>query len=262
MAGREDAEVARKLAWPRRTGVAGVGDQLARATALLVQHDQNISPLKAQRGLLMFVNETIRVKGRLSADEVSERMARPRLLAPVKLASDMVLECHRRLLHCPGRHVLYHLHAVEGIMIAKGKLLTQQVVNACPVCRRNNQWLHPQALVPLPLDRYASGHPPFTTISVDFLEMVGRRWKKRDGSAMPGALFMIIVCVVTSVVHLELTKGEAVEDVVKAWTRFVSRQGVWLTQVIADGGCGLVRAAKDLGNWHHQWTCAIATTTP
>lgn len=107
-----------------------------------------------RNALLMFVDidKTIRVSGRLHAHEVSARMARPMLLAPAKLALDMVSECHRALLHCPARQVLHHLHAVEGIMIAKGKLLAQQVVNACPVCQHNNQWLHPQSLAPLPLD--------------------------------------------------------------------------------------------------------------
>ena len=255
------------LAWRFRIGGAKQPDRelLDKAQRLLALRDQARSPPTAPRGLTVVDdNGLMRVRGRLVDSVLARGVSCPVLLAPAELAMAMLKECHQSLLHCPARQVLHHVHVVEGAYISKGQRLAQRMVEACPVCRRINQRIHPQPLAPLPALRHAPGGPPFTSVAVDFLETEGRRKKKKAGGDAPdaGALFMIIVCDVTRAVHLEIAGAESADAVVRAWTRFVCRRGVWPKQVVADAGKGLTAAAKRLRQWTEAWAKAVREDTP
>ena len=55
---------------------------------------------------------------------------------------------------------------------------------------------------------------------------------------------MIIACMTTRVVHLELTKNQTAESIITAWEKFTLQRGIWPAYVLSDGARGLIKARE------------------
>ena len=93
----------------------------------------------------------------------------------------------------------------------------------------------------LPLDRIEPSKPPFTNIGIDYFGpfevKVGRSYPKRYG--------VMITCLVTRAVHLEVAHSLTTDAILAAFTRFVARRG-HPNVLNSDNGTNIASGEKEI----------------
>ena len=130
--------------------------------------------------------------------------------------------------------------------VVRGLSLAKRVCSECTVCRLDRKKVLEQKMGYLPQERFQTGFPPFTNVSLDLaapllvLDMVRKRSKMK---CWP----VIMCCLNTGAVHLELLHTYGAEAFLLRWKVFTSIRGD-PKLVVSDMGSQL-RAAAQVVDW-------------
>ena len=195
-------------------------------------------------------NGVIRGKGRLEKTNLPENIKYPIILPSEHPIVYLFAQFHhKRLLHQGYRVVIANLINI-GIIIGGGKGLLKSIASKCLFCRIRRRKLLQQQMGVLPSFRIQERKAPFASVAIDFfgnLKIKVTRNSSINGSAM------IVVCMTTRCVHLELCSTIDTNSFLQAWRRFTTSRGVHPNHVFSDGGAAFKGAHKPISNWIMNW---------
>ena len=195
-------------------------------------------------------DEVIRANGRLGKTTLPEESKHPVILPGehpwVRL---LALHHHRKLLHQGHRVVLISL-ANDGILIGCGKELLKSIAAKCFFCRTRRRLLLQQQMGTLPSFRIIIRQAPFASVAIDFFGNL--KIKQSRNVSVPGSV-MIVACMTTRCIHLELCTTIDTDSFVRGWRRFTSVRGVHPNHVFSDCGSSLKGADQPLSDWINNW---------
>ena len=184
---------------------------------------------KAQFGLFLSEDQTIRCKGRISNTSLSTSSKSP-ILLPAKhtFVKLVIKQTHDRVKHSGINATLTALR--ERYWVLRGRATVKKVIRRCVVSRRYEaSSCKPSHFADLPSHR-VSDDPPFTHIRLDFAGPLyvkeTRRSLQTSDSDSNKVYVCLFTCASTRAVHLELTRGLTVPDFLLAFRRFASRRGL------------------------------------
>ena len=213
------------------------------------QRFRKYNPIVDQDGL-------IRGKGRLVKTELNDEVKYPVLL-PGEYATlrTFAIHYHRKYLHQGYRVVLVNLFHL-GVIIGGGKALLKSVADKCFFCRTRRRKLLQQQMGTLPSFRIRVKEAPFASVAIDFFGNLKIRVSRN--ASINGAA-MIVTCMTTRCIHLELSSIQNTNSFLQAWRRFVSRRGVHPNHVFSDGGGAFQGAHQPIVQWISEWDRHLIT---
>ena len=143
--------------------------------------------------------------------------------------------------------------------VVKARKIAKAVKRSCYTCRLLEKVLAQQQMAPLPRARQVMS-PTFQDISVDLIGPVEIRGtvNKRSRKKVWG---LVITCLATRAVHLDVTDDYSMESVLTTLRRFIATRGS-PRSIFSDKGTQLKAAAKELESWATenkiQWDFAPA----
>ena len=164
----------------------------------------------------------IRAKGRLGKSNLPEEKKHPVLLPNEHPLVRIFATHHRKLLHQGYRVVIADI-ANLGVLIGGGRELLKCIVAKCFFCRTRRQMLLKQQMGILPSFRIQEQKAPFTSVAIDFLGYL--RIKLSRNVNIKGSV-MIVTCMTTRCIHLELSYTTDTNSFIRAWHRFTTVKGI------------------------------------
>ena len=162
----------------------------------------NIAPVIDERGI-------IRAEGRLGKLPLRHEVRHPIILpGNSPLVALYARRKHVRYLHQGYRVVLANI-AKEEVHIGNGKELMKSVASKCVYCRTRRESLLQQHMGILPAFRGEPCTLPFAAVAVDSF---GPLQTKINRNTTTESSVMIVTCMTTRVVHLELTSTASTES--------------------------------------------------
>ena len=132
--------------------------------------------------------------------------------------------------------------------IIGARTLVRRVLRKCILCRRWRSEPMRQRMANLPVDRLATGEPPFNCVGADicatFTVKHSRSKLKRYG--------YIFTCLVVRAIHIEVVYSLKTDSFINALIRFVCRRGN-VKIIRSDNGTSFVGADKELRAAIKQW---------
>lgn len=108
--------------------------------------------------------------------------------------------------------------------------MAKRITRDCKTCREIRGKPEEPKMGQLPNERVMVNQSPFSAVAMDF---AGEVKLLERGEECKQAI-LVIVCMTSRVVHLELTQGMASRDVLAAWKRFTLKRGVFPSYVFTD----------------------------
>ena len=208
---------------------------------------KEISKTLKLANILPFVDETIRVKGRLKHSNLDYNAKHPILLTAKHPVVQHLLErAHRDNLHDGAkyrRNMLQQEYWIIGLRIALRKIKSR-----CIKCRhRNANPIHPP-MADIPRERLNehvfafthTGNHYFGPFEVKFLRRIMKRWC---------CLFTYLR---TRAVHIEVAQSLDTDSSLAAVTRFIARRG-YPNTIISDNETNFVGADNELKAFMNEW---------
>ncbi len=195
----------------------------------------------------------IRVNGRIqNADCIDETSRAPILLPSRHKLADLIID-HEHVMngHC-GRNTVYNTLR-QKYWIPDGRFAVRRSWTRCNLCKIKRAKPDYPEMGNLPKYRLAGFEPPFTYTGVDMFGpvevTVGRRHEKRWG--------MLLTCMVSRAIHLEVTAGISGDETMLALSRFVDCRGV-PRHFYSDNGTNFQAVSKEVkkrekfykSDWH------------
>ena len=206
---------------------------------------RKLDPIKDSKGL-------IRANGRLSQVDLPEEVKHPiLLLGKHPLTHLLAIHYHHKLLHQGYRVVLTNLSNI-GIVIRKGREVLKSVANKCVFCRIRRRKCLEQKMGILPAFRIQPSIPPFTSVAVDFFENLKI---KQSRNVSVNGLVLIITCMTTRRIYLELCLAFDTNSFLRAWRRFATIRGIHPTHVFSDVGTTLKGGSSPIAKLVQDWDC-------
>ena len=198
-----------------------------------------LSPFIDQDGLM-------RVGGRLRklplAMETKHPILLPRKHHVTRLLVDWI---HRSNGHVGPEHVLSIVR--EKYWIMSGRVLTNQVVAVCFLCRiRRAKKLYPY-MADLPVCRAAIDQPPFHHCGVDMFGPI----TVKQGRARVKRWVLLFTCLTIRCVHLEVVHHSDTDSFINAVRRFVNRRGS-PSNMYSDNGSNFKGATTELKEFQNK----------
>ena len=166
-------------------------------------------------------------------------------LPPVLLPSDshltalIVEDCHQEKKHSGRTTTIYALRA-RGMWIIGVRPVVLRIIKRCIKCRRLYGPPLQQKMADLPVERVTESSP-FSYCGIDcfgpFLVKEGRKTLKRYG--------LIITCLSTRAVHIEVLDDMSTDAVIDALRRLIAIRGQ-VRQIRCDRGSNFVGASREL----------------
>ena len=156
---------------------------------------------------------------------------------------------HRRLLHQGYRVIIANIVNL-GILISGARELLKYIAAKCFFCRTRRRKLLEQQMGILPSFRIEEHKSPFTSVAIDFFGNL--RIKQSRNVSIKGSV-MIVTCMTTRCIHLELCSTIDTYSFIRAWRRFTAVRGVHPNHVFSDGGGSFKSADKLLQEWINNW---------
>ena len=188
----------------------------------------------------------LRVGGRLKRINPQQFNKHPIILPRCRFAELLIKSIHRSNAHAGAIHTLCALRKKFWLLNATSAV--KQVIRQCLPCRKQFSSPCIQQMSDLPLERIEAGKPPFTNIGIDYFGpfevKVGRSYPKRYG--------VLITCLVTRAVHLEVAHSLTTDPFLASFSRFAARRGH--PQVVySDNGTNIVSGEKELRKMLHEF---------
>ena len=221
----------------------------------ICQKDLRLDPNQTKKRFLkynpVFDDEgLIRAKGRLEKTSLCEEMKYPILLPAEHPGVHLfAVYHHRRLLHQGYRVVIANIVNL-GILIGGARELLKSIAAKCFFCRTRRRNLLNQQMGILPSFRVQEQKSPFTSVAVDFFGNF--RIKQSWNISIKGSV-MIVTCMTTRCIHLELCSTIDTNSFLRAWRRFVSVRGIHPNHVYSDGSGTFKGANNPLKEWISNW---------
>lgn len=183
----------------------------------------------------------IRLQGRIdAAPNTTEGLRRPIFLPYDDYVTFLIMDdMHRKYVHVHHKTVQNEL--IQTYFIPKLGVMMKKMQNKCQFCKN----LHAKTAEPqmgdLPSARLQSYTKAFTYCGIDYfgplLVAVGRKAEKRYG--------VLITCLVTRAIHLEVSHSLTTDSCIMAIHRFASRRGV-PAEFYSDNGTNFKGAESEL----------------
>ncbi|XP_067934975.1 uncharacterized protein [Watersipora subatra] len=193
-----------------------------------------LSPFLDDKGIL-------RIGGRLHESTVLSFEEKHPIIIPKSshLATLIIDHCHKLAAHQGREHTLAQIRSI-GFWIVNARAHVLKYLNKCVTCKRNHGKPHAPQMATLPAERLAEV-PPFTHCGLDcfgpFITKDGRKERKCHG--------LIITCMSSRAVHLELLEDMTSDCFINALRNFISIRGA-VSSIRCDQGTNFVGAFNDL----------------
>ena len=180
----------------------------------------------------------LRARSRLHNAYLPETTRHPVVLhAEEDITRLIVDEAHKRLMHAELEHTLADIQVTHWI--PKGRAAVKKIIHKCAVCRNRRAKPRPPKMADLPQERFDTSRP-FACVGVDFCGPFTvrklRRTEKRD--------VLLITCLATRAVHLEVAYSLASDCFVMTLRRFTARRGARPRVIWCDSGTNLVAGER------------------
>jgi len=235
-------------------------EELERAKSIVIQQDQNQWFPEERSALLAgdpvhksskifnldpFIdnNGTMRSRSRLSDSNLSYNQRFPTILHSQSHLLLLILQdLHTDHYHAGLNFML--CEARKSYIFCKMRATIKRFINQCLKCRRYKLKPSSKPFAPLPPDRINDSARPFLNIGIDYFGpiVIPSRTNK---------LYVLLICCLQSrALHLELTESMSLDDFLKAMIRFQSRRGVPLL-IRSDNARTFLSASKILEQKHN-----------
>ena len=220
---------------------------MIREAQLTYSRNSGVCSDRRLRKLNPFIDAdgNIRVGGRLNKSEVPYVEKHP-LILPKKSHITMLLirRIHSENKH-QGRHITSGAIRTAGYWIQHGSKDIAYVIHRCVTCRKLRGPLIQQQMSNLPMERGVQC-PPYTYVGCDIFghwEVLTR--KTRGGSANSKRWALLITCMYSRAVHIEVVEEMSSASLLCALRRFISLRGS-IRALFSDNGRNMVGAANQL----------------
>lgn len=200
----------------------------------------------------------LRVGGRISKANVPEDAKHQLILPPDALISRLIIRnAYAITVHGGAQLIMAHLR--QKCWIPKMRQIANSVIHRCVQCIRLGQRPANQFMGDLPHNRVNEAKP-FEFTGVDFASPFnikrhpGRTsLRKRDGpETMVKIWVVVLVCMVTRAVHLDVVEGLCIKSFLGVFERFIMRKGRCLV-LYSDNGTNFIGSDKELARVLKQW---------
>ena len=106
----------------------------------------------------------------------------------------------------------------------------------------------------LPTLRIQPRMPPFTSVAVDFF---GNLKIKQSKNVSVNEIDVIITCVTTRYIHLELCLAIDTNAFLRAWKRFATIRGINPTHAFSDLATTFKGRSSPITKWVQDWDCHL-----
>ena len=180
-----------------------------RAESLLAP----LSPFVDKMGLM-------RARGRLHNASLPETARHPVIIdREDDVTRLIVFDIHQRLLHTGLEHTLAEVLATYWI--PKARSAVKKIVYRCAFCRNRRANPRPPKMAELPKDRFDTSRP-FARVGIDFFgPLTVRKFRRTEKRYV-----LLITCLATRAVHLEVANALDVDCFLMALRRFVARRSL------------------------------------
>ena len=199
----------------------------------------SLSPRLDSDGLL-------RVGGRLS-NAPMDMMARHPVILPRRseVTRLVITAYHSSLMHAGTEHVINDMRQKFWVPCARAAV--KSVLSACPLCRRRRALPQPPRQADLPGVRFEDCSA-FHNVGIDFFgPLLVKNQKKVEKRYC-----LLVTCLATRAVHLELTDSLDADSFLMAFRRFVGRRGR-AARVYSDNGRSFMKGEKELRSALASW---------
>lgn len=195
----------------------------------ILKRDQKVPSSHPLAGLcpILGADGLIRVGGRLDRSKEPFEIKHPVLVPqdhPVHTA--ILLHYHKKTNH-QGRHLTHGAIRSSGFHLQGGRQSLKKLLSSCVPCRRLRAPLLTQVMADLPQDRLEAS-PPFTNTGLDifgpFLTHGGGNTTRKTKSTKK-AWALLLTCLVSRAVHIEILPSMDTTSFKNALRRFVSVRG-------------------------------------
>ena len=195
-----------------------------------------------QLDLFLDPEGTIRVASRLANAPIRMSAKYPALLPKEDHFTVLVVtEAHEAVAHFKGRSTLTKVR--ERYWIPQGQTVVDRIIRLCIVCRKSEgEAFRPPDFPPYPAER-VSKSPAFRFAAMDFMGPILVR--PHRGVTFEKRWIMLVTCMSTRAIHLEVVPGCSTTDTLRAIQRFVSRRGT-PRLLLTDNQPGFLKTAKAL----------------
>ncbi|XP_043215496.1 uncharacterized protein LOC122378464 [Amphibalanus amphitrite] len=192
----------------------------------------------------------LRVGGRLSNAPLDETARHPVILPRGSEVTRLVVTAyHSSLMHAGVEHVINDMRQKFWVPCARAAV--KRVLSACPLCRRRRALPQPPREADLPAVRFDDCRP-FHNVGIDFFgPLLIKRNRKTEKRYC-----LLVTCLTTRAVHLELTNSLDTDSFLMAFRRFVGRRGK-PARVYSDNGKSFRKGEKELrsalAGWNREY---------
>ena len=210
------------------------GSRLPEDSTLL-----HLSPYVDEQGLL-------RARGRLRNAPLAETCRHPLLISKnddvIRL---IVTDVHRRALHAGLEQTLSELRL--SYWVPKARSTTRKIIHRCAYCWKRRTQPQTPMMADLPASRFDMSRP-FACVGLDYCgPLTVRKFRKTEKRYV-----LLITCLATRALHLELVSSMDTDGFLMALRRFIARRGrprvIW-----SDNGSNLVAGEKELRSCLEAW---------
>ena len=164
-------------------------------------------------------DQVIRVGGRLERSSLPCASSHPIVLPRQHDVTRLIVTSqHLKVLHAGTEHTLNELR--QTYWIPKARSAVKSYLHPCVVCKKRRAIPQPPLMSDLPKARFDSRHP-FSSIGLDFCGP----FHVRDRRHTERRYILLITCLSTRAVHLELTSSLDTDSFLLALRRFMARRG-------------------------------------
>ena len=223
-------------------------EEIRRAEIFILREDQqargqhglkHMSPFTDRHGIQ-------RVGGRINRAPIAYISQHPIILSP---ASDItrliVLDIHKTLLHSGPNHTLNEFRMKYWMPRARGTV--KRLLNGCIFCR--NRRAHPTVplMASLPEERFDHSRP-FSAVGIDYFgPLKVRKFRKTEKRFV-----LLITCLSTRALHLEMACALDTDAFLMALRRFMGRRGKPKV-IISDRGTNFIAGERELREGIEAW---------
>ena len=177
-------------------------------------------PLVGKLNLFLDNDNIVRCKGRLANADLVYSARHPVLVPRSHLATTIVMDSHRDVMHAGVPHTLARVR--QRFWIPRGRSTVKSTIRQCQTCRRHNAGPYATpAMAPLPSSRVTPART-FARTGIDFF---GPIYIKNAPEATK-VWVSLFTCMVTRAVHLEMVNDMTTTEFLLAFRRFVARRGM------------------------------------
>lgn len=168
-------------------------------------------------------NNVLYVTGRLQNANIPSEAQHPQILpANHPLTIAIIRDFHKIHQHAGPQLLLYLVR--QQYWPINGKQLTKKIVRDCVTCFRNSPRSTQPVMGSLP-DYRVNPHPPFSFSGIDYCGHFLTKNKYQRNGPIFKSYILVIVCLTTSAVHLEVVGDLKTDSFLQALRRFIARRG-------------------------------------